>query len=344
MKFFDIFCGAGGISYGLVKAGFRSLGGLDKFRDATITYEIAIGSKVLLKDAFRISQEDLKRVVEEADLLAGCPPCQGFSTIKVARFGKDDRRNDLVTYYADLVRIAKPKAVVFENVPPVKKDPRFLYLVNVLKENGYSYAYSVLNAADYGVPQLRRRLVLIAVRGVDKVEFPEPDHGDPNSEPVRKGVLRPWRTVRDAIGDLPSVEDGECHPSDPMHCAKKLNPRYKEIIRHVPKDGGSRDSVPEELLLPTHRKHKTSFKSTFGRLWWDRPSVTITTKFYDISAGRFGHPEQDRGLTLREGARLQTFPDDYPFKGSFRSIARQIGEAFPPLLAEKIGRRLREYV
>ncbi|MGC9107357.1 MAG: DNA cytosine methyltransferase, partial [Infirmifilum sp.] len=228
--------------------------------------------------------------------------------------------------------------------PHVARDARFARLLKVLSENGYSFDYRVLDAADYGVPQRRRRLVLIAVRGTaERVELPEPDHGPPGSPAVRRGVLEPWRTVRDAVGDLPPVEDGECNPSDPLHCAKKLNPRYKEIIRRVPKDGGSRDSVPPELLLPTHRRH-ASFRDSFGRLWWDRPSVTITTRFYDPSNGRFVHPEQDRALTLREGARLQTFPDDYPFRGPFTRIARQIGEAFPPLLAEKIGRRLREYL
>ena len=344
VRVFDLFCGAGGLSYGLFKAGFKIVGGLDKFDYAAYTFESEFKVRVIKEDAFRISPEELYYSAGSFDVLAGCPPCQGFSSIRVSRFGPEDIRNDLVLYYARVVEKAKPAAVFFENVPRVVKDARFAYLLKVLSENGYSYDYRILNAADYGVPQRRKRLVLIAVRGVRKVELPEPDHGAPDSPAVRKGVLPPWKTVRDAIGDLPPVEDGECHPSDSLHCAKKLNPHYKEIIRHVPKNGGSRDSVPEELLLPTHRKHADSFKDAFGRLWWDRPSVTITTKFYDPSNGRFVHPEQDRALTLREGARLQTFPDDYPFQGSFTRIARQIGEAFPPLLAEKIGRKLREYL
>lgn len=341
---FDLFCGAGGLSYGLSRAGFKIIGGLDKFGYAADTFESKFGVKVIRGDAFRISPKKLVSSSLHFDTLVGCPPCQGFSTIKVARFGPEDARNDLVLYYARIIKVAKPQAVLFENVPRVAKDVRFAYLLKVLSENGYSFAYGVLNAADYGVPQKRKRLVLVAVRGVRKVELPEPDHGPPNSPDVRRGILEPWKTVREAIGDLPPVSDGECHPSDPLHCAKKLNPRYKEIIKRVPKDGGSRDSVPPELLLPTHRKHTSSFRDSFGRLKWDEPSVTITTKFYDPSTGRFVHPEQDRALTLREGARLQTFPDDYPFKGTFTRIARQIGEAFPPLLAEKIGKRLKEYL
>ena len=343
MKFFDLFCGAGGLSHGLSHAGFNTVGGLDKFFPAADTYEARFGARIIRKDAFTLSPSDLIKLTDSFDVLVGGPPCQGFSTLKVNRFGPD-ARNDLVLYYAQVVEIARPKAVLFENVPPVVKDVRFGHLLKALSENGYSVDYGILNAANYGVPQRRKRLILIAVRGVRKVELPEPDHDPPDSLGVRSGALRPWKTVRDAIGDLPPVSDGECHPSDPLHCAKELNPKHKEIIKHVPKNGGSRDSVPQDLLLPTHRKHPSAFKDSFGRLKWDEPSVTLTTKFYDPSTGRFVHPDQDRALTLREGARLQTFPDDYPFKGSFNQIARQIGEAFPPLLAEKIGKRLKEYL
>jgi len=344
MKFFDLFCGAGGLSYGLSRAGFATVGGLDKFYPAVDTYKAQFGSRVIREDAFTLPPSDLGKLIGTFDVLAGCPPCQGFSSLRVSRFGVEDVRNDLVLYYAMVVETVRPNAVLFENVPRVAKDARFAYLLKVLSENRYSFAYRILNVADYGVPQRRKRLVLIAVRGAGKVELPEPDYGSPDSLAVRRGALKPWKTVRDAIGDLPPVNDGECHPSDPLHCAKKLNPRYKEIIKHVPKNGGSRNSVPPEPLLPTHRKHASSFGDSFGRLRWDEPSVTITTKFYDPSTGRFVHPEQDRALTLREGARLQTFPDDYPFKGIFTRIARQIGEAFPQLLAEKIGRRLKEYL
>jgi len=344
MKFFDLFCGAGGLSYGLSRAGFATVGGLDKFYPAVDTYKAQFGSRVIREDAFTLPPSDLGKLIGTFDVLAGCPPCQGFSSLRVSRFGVEDVRNDLVLYYAMVVETVRPNAVLFENVPRVAKDARFAYLLKVLSENRYSFAYRILNVADYGVPQRRKRLVLIAVRGAGKVELPEPDYGSPDSLAVRRGGLKPWKTVRDTIDDLPLVNDGECHPSYPLHCAKKLNPRYKEIIKHVPKNGGSRNSVPPELLLPTHRKHASSFRDSFGRLRWDEPSVTITTKFYDPSTGRFIHPEQHRPLTLREGARLQTFPDDYPFKGNFTRIARQIGEAFPPLLAEKIGRRLKEYL
>jgi len=240
MKFFDLFCGAGGLSYGLSRAGFAAVGGLDKFHPAADTYEARFGARVIREDAFALSPNDLGKLIDAFDVLAGCPPCQGFSSLRISRFGPEDVRNDLVLYYARVVETVRPQAVLFENVPRVAKDARFAYLLKVLSENGYSFAYRILNAADYGVPQRRKRLVLIAVRGAGKVELPEPDHGSPDSLAVRRGALKPWKTVRDAIGDLPPVNDGECHPSDPLHCAKKLNPRYKEIIKHVPKNGGIR--------------------------------------------------------------------------------------------------------
>ena len=329
MKFFDFFCGAGGVSFGLSRVGFTSIGGLDKYEIAGKTYEQAIKSKVIVKDAFRLSLNEVKKLVDSADVIVGCPPCQGFSIINKQRRVKDDKRNDLVLWFTEVVEVTKPQAIIFENVPPVRKDPRFLELLKVLDKASYGYAFSVVNMADYGVPQARRRLVLIGVRGVKGVELPEPDYGSPDSDPVKRGITKPWRTVRDAIGDLPPVDDGECHPSDELHCTKKLSDYHKDILRQVPKDGGSYGKM---------------YASAFSRLWWGRPSITITTKFFDPSSGRFAHPEQDRGLSLREGARLQTFPDDYPFAGSFRSIARQIGEAVPPLFVEKLGKHLKSYL
>jgi DNA (cytosine-5)-methyltransferase 1 len=343
MKFFDLFCGAGGLSYGFLRAGFNPLGGFDRDEDAAKTYK-RVFRIVFKRDAFSTGIKELRTMVGEADVLLSCPPCQGFTQIRAAAGLREDRRNSLVDYLAELVRVTKPKALVFENVPPVRRYKGFSRLLRILAGGGYAYAYGVLDAADYGVPQRRRRLILIAVRGAGKIALPEPDHGPPTHPEVILGRRLPWRTVRDAIGDLPPVEAGECHPRDPLHCAKALPPNHLELIRRIPKDGGTRFDVPPDYWLPVHRRRPNSFKTTFSRLRWDEPSNTITTKFFDPSTGPFVHPEQDRGLTLREGARLQTFPDDYPFYGSFRKIAKQIGEAFPPLFAEKIARHLRQVV
>lgn len=329
MKFFDLFCGAGGLSYGFLKAGFTPGGGLDIADAAVNTYK-KVFKIAFKKDAFRT---DLVDYLDGAEVLLACPPCQGFSNIKLASGVRWDERNKLVDKLAEAVRRSKPSIVVFENVPGVKSYEGFRRFVNTLTKLGYSVAYGVVDAADYGVPQHRRRLTLIASR-LRTASLPRPTHGDPASPEVRRGLLEPWKTVREAIGDLPPVEHGECHPSDPLHCAKRLPPNHLQLIKAIPKNGGTRFDAPPELWLDVHKRKPHSFKTTFARMQWDEPSPTITTKFFDPSSGPFTHPEQDRGLTLREGARLQTFPDDYPFAGGFRIIARLIGEAFPPRLAE----------
>jgi len=339
MKFFDLFCGAGGLSLGFKLTGFTPTGGLEKKEERVEAYRLNIGVRPLVADAFKLKPKELTRQID-ADILLGCPPCQGFSRLRVNRFGPDER-NDLVLFFGEVVRASKPPFVVFENVPGVAEDWRFVRLLRILRRLGYAVAYDVIDAVDYGVPQRRRRLVLVASRNGEG-RLPEPTHGPPDSPEVKRGVRMPWRTVRDAIGDLPPVEHGKCHPADPLHCAKRLPENWLRLIKAIPKNGGSRFDAPEELWLPAHRRlGRRGFFDVFGRLRWDTPSVTITTGFPNPSKGRFVHPEQDRGLTLREGARLQTFPDDFRFVGSFNEIAAQIGEAFPPLLARRIAETIR---
>jgi DNA (cytosine-5)-methyltransferase 1 len=161
----------------------------------------------------------------------------------------------------------------------------------------------------------------------------------PGSPEVEKGERSPWRTLKDVISDLPPLDNGGSYPADPYHIARKLPEHYLRLISAIPKNGGTRFDAPQILWLPAHRRAgKRKFSDVFARLRWEEPSVTITTGFTNPSKGRFVHPEQNRGLTLREGARLQTFPDDFTFIGSFPRIEAQIGEAFPPVLAEKIAR------
>ncbi|MEM4438551.1 MAG: DNA cytosine methyltransferase [Pyrobaculum sp.] len=339
MRFFDVFCGAGGLSYGFLTAGFSPGGGLDISKAAVDVYR-SVFKVAIRRDAFFA---DLVEYIKNADIVLACPPCQGFSNLRLASGAKDDRRNGLVDIFVDAVRRAKPPLVVFENVPGIRRYEGFKQLLAVLRGLGYSVVYDVIDAADYGVPQHRRRIVLIASR-LRTASLPRPTHGDPSSAAVRRGELLPWRTVREAIGDLPPVDHGECHPSDPLHCAKRLPPNHLRLIEAIPKNGGTRFDAPPELWLDVHRRRPRSFRTTFARMRWDAPSPTITTKFFDPSSGPFVHPEQDRGLTLREGARLQTFPDEYPFRGGFRTVARLIGEAFPPLLARVLAEHIKRYV
>lgn len=342
--FVDIFSGAGGSALGFVMAGFRPLAALDKYRWAVETYNANIRVKPVRADAFRFDWKIWSRKLGDVDVLVGCPPCQGFSRLKVNLSGGEDPRNELVLVYLRAVNALAPKAVVFENVSWIVKSPMFTVFVEGLKKLGYGVRWAVLDAADYGVPQRRKRVILVGIRGSEPEEFPPPPtHGNPSSREVREGLRKPWRTVREAIADLPPLGPGETHPYIPNHQTKRLPPHWLELIKRIPKNGGSRHDVPPELLLPAHRRiGRGGFNDVFGRLRWDAPSVTITTGCWNPSKGRFVHPEQDRGLSLRECARLQGFPDSYVFRGPPISVARQIGEALPPPLAEAVARSVRE--
>lgn len=343
-EFVDIFSGAGGSSLGFVSAGFRPIGALDKYRWAVETYKANFGITPYRADAYKFDWQQWARELGDVDVLVGCPPCQGFSRLRVNLKGEKDPRNALVITFLKAVEAILPQAVVFENVPRVRDSTFFLSLVEGLAKLGYRLRWTVLNAADYGVPQRRKRLILIGLKGKEPYAFPpRPTHGRPGSPEVREGLLRPWRTVRQAIGDLPPLGPGESYPDIPNHVTRRLPPKWIAIIRHVPPNGGSRHAVPSELLLPAHRRiGRGGFNDVFGRLWWDRPSVVITTGCWNPSRGRFVHPQQDRGLSLRECARLQGFPDTFIFHGPPNSVARQIGEAMPPPLAAAVAYSLRE--
>lgn len=340
--FVDIFSGAGGSALGFISSGFRLLAALDKFQWAVETFATNLRIVPIMADASRFDWRRWARELGDVDVLVGCPPCQGFSRLRVSLFGDGDPRDALVLTYLEAARILTPRAVVFENVPGITDSPQFTTLVRGLKRKGYKIRWALLDAADYGVPQRRKRVILVGIRGSEPEGFPpSPTHGPPGSRPVLEGLLKPWRTVRDAIADLPPLEPGEEHPGIPNHRTMKLPPQWLELIRRIPKDGGSRHEVPSELLLPAHRRiGRGGFNDVFGRLRWDSPSVTVTTGCGNPSKGRYVHPEQDRGLSLRECARLQGFPDWFVFRGPPTAVARQIGEAMPPLLAEAVARSI----
>ena len=349
LTFVDIFSGAGGSALGFVRAGFRPLAAIDKYIWAVKTYTVNIGIRPVRDDAFSFDWKIWAREIGDVDVLVGCPPCQGFSRLRLTLSRKydgigEDPRNKLLLVYLHAVEALRPRAVVFENVPWVEKSGYFRLLVDGLRKLGYCVRWAILDAADYGVPQHRKRLILVGLMRQEPLNFPPPPtHGRPGSREVREGLREPWRTVRQAISDLPPLKPGEEHPAIPNHVAKRLPPHWLELIKHIPKDGGSRHDVPPELLLPAHRRlGRGGFNDVFGRLWWDRPSVTVTTGCGNPSKGRYVHPEQDRGLSLRECARLQGFPDDFIFLGPPSSVARQIGEALPPPLAEAVAKTLRE--
>lgn len=320
----DLFCGAGGLSVGLQQAGFDVVAGVEINPLAVETYRMNHGDHVVYdSDIKTLNPEDIMEklglVAGELDLLAGCPPCQGFSTHRTRNrtSSVDDERNDLVFEYLRFVEAMRPKTVMMENVPGLAKDVRIEQVKAKLSELGYQVNENtvlVKNAADYGVPQRRRRMILLASR-FGFIEHPP--------------VVEVRRTVSDAIGHM-------CLPgesSDVLHnSSSDRTERIKKLISLIPKNGGSRKDLPKEYWLPCHIRSPNSYHDVYGRMAWEDVSPTITSGCVNPSKGRFLHPEENRAITLREAALLQSFPDDYKFSlanGKY-AVALMIGNALPP--------------
>lgn len=338
----DCFSGAGGTSLGLVWAGFNVLAALDINDDANETYEKNIGVTPIEKNVEDVTPRKILKQARvrrgNVHLVVGCPPCQGFTRLNKKR--RRDRRNKLVGIFGRLATSLNPPCIVFENVPGAVRSKYFHKFRRILKDKNYCYTYKILNAADYGTPQHRRRLVLVATKRdlASPPGLPEQTHSNPKIA-ARKGLL-PWKTVGETISDLPSIEAGECSPHISNHRAMNASARILKIIKKIPKNGGSRRDIPQNMWLQCHKKFE-GFNDVYGRLRWDAPSNTITSGCTNLSKGRFIHPEQHRAISAREAARLQTFPDDYEFFGTLASISKQIGEAFPPKLFEVIANHLK---
>lgn len=334
MKAIDLFCGAGGLTFGLRRAGWDVVIGIDVDATAEATYTnnnprsafVPADLRTLTNQAIR---EMASAVAGEELLLAGCAPCQPFSKQRPNGELKRSREATLLGEFARVVRVLRPKVVLMENVPGIAAVPgfsSFRKFQKSLRVNGYRCGQGVLNASDFGVPQHRRRYVLLAAQSSDAF-LPSP------AASPKRGTA----TVRAAIERFPKIDAGEHHPSVPNHYAARLSARNLERIRVTPADGGSRRDWPEELKLPCHRK-TAGFSDVYGRMWWDRVAPTLTSRCNSLSNGRFGHPDQHRAISLREAAALQTFPDDFEFFGVKNSIARWIGNAVPVAFAEALGR------
>lgn len=333
MRAIDFFCGGGGMTHGLLKAGIRVLAGVDICPDYQKTYEENNHNCYLAKSISDVSEEDILRFIPdiytaEDILFVGCAPCQPFS--KQRNSVEEHKDRALLTEFGGVVARFRPAYVAVENVPGIKGKGKdvFYQFLKVLETNGYKYTYAVLNAKNYGVPQNRKRLVLIASR-LAEVFLPEASFD---------GQEKPYRTVADAIGTYPSLKAGEKNDSIPNHKATTLSQLNLERIRATVHDGGSRTGWPEELILKCHKSEKSGHTDVYGRMAWNSVAPTLTSKCCSLSNGRFGHPEQDRAISFREAAALQSFPDSYIFYGKADSIiARQIGNAVPVLLAKAIG-------
>lgn len=328
----DLFCGAGGMSLGLQQAGFSVVCAADVWRIAVDTYEQNFAHPVICTDLASCSASELKHLSGIGDLpvdiVVGGPPCQGFS---IQRIGPDaDYRNNLVFEFARLVTEIAPTFFMMENVPGLLGKRGHLVLDSFFERidaAGYEAEAHIVNAADYGVPQIRRRVIVFGwKRG----------KGRPISLPLPTHSSQTHATVWDGIGDLPAPTAPGRHPAaDPMHRVGRLSELNQQRLKHIPPGGGMQD-LPVELRVNCHKSgaENIGHRYVYGRLAPDRPASTITAGFDSFTRGRFAHPREDRNITLREGARLQSFPDSFRFAGNQEEIAAQIGNAVPPRLAQ----------
>ena len=340
----DLFAGCGGATLGFKNVGFEVVAAVEVDSIAAQTYRMNHPGVLLLEEDIRkVSPHALLRRTKlkkgNVTIILGCPPCQGFSRV---RRGGPDRRNGLVRAFAEFVVNIRPKFFILENVPGLVRGKGrrvFREALKLLVDIGYSVTYGMLNAADYGVPQRRKRAVVIGRHG-GPVSLPSPTHCSPNrivSVENHRPRLRPWVTVRETIGRLTHLSAGERDPTDLLHRAPEHSELALRRIRRIPKDGGSRSSLPNALVLDCHRDHD-GHRDVYGRMRWRDVGPTITGGCDRVSKGRFTHPSQDRGITMREAALLQTFPKWYRFAGGRGAVALQIGNAVPVQFAKALAR------
>jgi DNA (cytosine-5)-methyltransferase 1 len=338
----DLFAGAGGFTLGFVSAGFAPVWANDFDAACIRTYNENFGPHGVHGDIEEIVARPEEFAIPTADVVIGGPPCQGFSLLNKGR--RTDARKGLWKAYWTVVTRARPSVFVMENVPELLASPEYAEFRRTAEAAGFAVAADVLLAADYGVPQKRRRAIVVGSR-IGTPVLPKPSHSDPRT--TADSGLPAWTTVRDAIADLPAPSGSEPRPEigPPLDLHFGRNPTRTSIERYkaVPA-GGNRFDLQRKRpdLTPGCWKRKTSGGTDlFGRLWWDRPSVTIRTEFYKPEKGRYLHPVEHRPITHREAARIQTFPDAFRFVGSKIEIARQIGNAVPCLLGAVIAAEVR---
>ena len=335
----DLFCGAGGLSCGLQKAGIDIVAGIDSDPNCTHPFEYNIKARFYQLDIGAVDTEFVDGLFPDRQIrvLAGCAPCQPYSQYAHKHSAKDGRWQ-LLAKFAQIVDELRPEIVTMENVPQLQKHPIFREFIDTLRQADYEEPdVSVADCMRFGVPQSRKRLVVLASR-LGKISLEAPDEGS-------SGEL----TVRKFIGGWEEIDAGSTSTSDPMHRASSLSPtNMTRIVNSRP--GGTWLDWPEDLRADCHKKDTgRTYRDVYGRMGWDAPSPTLTTQFIGFGNGRFGHPEQNRALSLREGAVLQTFPKDYSFvpEGApvFMSrVAAMIGNAVPVNLAEYIGRSIVNHV
>ena len=344
----DIFSGVGCASLGFKKAGFNIVAALEINPSRCDVYEKNFHFRPIQKDVLKVNADE---ILKKAKLrkgskfcVVGCPPCQSFSKLSSTRKidTVNDPRSKFVPKFAQLIVDMMPMAIIFENVSGIIRGPGkkfFSSYVKKLEKVGYYTVYDIVNASSIGIPQNRERVVAISIRkkflNKHKIQQLDKFH-----EIKHKQI----KTVRDTISDLIPLKDGEMDANDPLHFTRLHSKKVLEMIKHVPKNGGSRKALPKRLWLDCHKKLKNGGAETsYGRMWWDKPSPTMTCRCTTPACGRFTHPSQNRGITLREAARFQTIPDSFNFGNStIDGIQGMIGDGVPVDLAKYIGKRLQK--
>lgn len=349
LRLIDLFAGAGGFTLGFCETGrFEPVFANDFNAYASKTYNANFGDHCLhgdINDLLTNGSFELP----EAEVVIGGPPCQGFSLLNKQREG--DSRKQLWRAFIEVVRRVRPIAFVMENVPELLASGEFVDIKSHAESMGYLVTAGILNAADYGVPQRRKRAIVLASR-IGRVPLPTPTHCDPQKTPTlfEKGLL-PWETVGRAIGDLVDpvgieIRVGQVSPPLDLHFGRTPTKESLARYRCIP-EGGNRFDLQKKRPDLTPRcwiRKKSGGTDLFGRLWQDRPAFTIRTEFFKPEKGRYLHPKQHRPITHREAARLQSFPDSFIFLGTKIEVAKQIGNAVPPLLAKRVAEVLLEHL
>lgn len=351
-KVIDLFAGVGGLSYGFSQNNrFEIVAANEYDKDIALGYVLNHPEvKMINCDIKDLTDEMLlENNVSDIDIIVGGPPCQSYSTLGKRKM--DDRAH-LFEEYCRILQIVNPRIFVFENVTGLLSMQNGK-LINIIKEEfarlGYETKMKVLNAVNYGVPQYRERVIIVGVKGTNNYEYPSPTHGE---ERTSYNDLIPYITVEDALSDMPILESGQesiiyaTEPQNDYQRYLRKNSNYLtensapqngqhliEIMRALP-DGGTKEDLPESI------RPKSGYGNTYAKMWWKKPAPTVTRNFATPSSSRCVHPRDSRALTTREGARLQSFPDDYKFYGSKTTKNLQIGNAVPPLLSIAIANQI----
>jgi DNA (cytosine-5)-methyltransferase 1 len=337
----DLFCGIGGLSQGFVMEDFNVISGYDNDTSCKFAYETNNNAVFHIEDVSQLSGKMLdEEFADNLKILVGCAPCQPFSSYSFKVKKKDEQKLNLLYSFSRLIEETQPTIVSMENVPQLvdfNKYTIFKDFYDKLKSLGYFVSYKVVFCPDYGIPQRRRRLVLLASKLGEISLIPETHTPDK------------YVTVKDVIGGLRIVHAGEYDTNDPLHRARKLSDLNLKRIKAT-KEGGGWGTWPQDLILNCFKKPSgKTYGSVYGRMKWNEPAPTMTTHCTGLGNGRFGHPEQDRAITLREAALFQTFPMNYQFFESLEKynpsiICRQIGNAVPPQLGQVIAKSVKNHL